>query len=488
MIEINDPIHKIITLSAREAKILDHPYMQRLRFIRQLGFVPLVYPSATHDRFSHALGTMHIAGLLSRHIFYNETSSALARILTQDEKIFLTEILRLAALLHDIGHAPFSHPAEKVMPPFQELKVPRGWYYDPKDKRAASHEDYSVLLIAGLAEGKDAILTEEEAEIIASLVHHKKIKIPACWRKHFSKKINPLNLHALVRSLISGNIDADRMDYLLRDSHFAGVTYGHFDLSWLISNLGVLEDGGFYVMSISDTGLHALEHYLFARYNMYIQVYMHKTVKCFEYYFQRALDLRETAYIIPADREAYARMKDATLIESLSEAAAQNPLSWSGRLMRREPAKRLTRIWGDRNKIDKIFKEISLALKSINVRPILCFSQSRFLDIPEMYRPYQTFRRHKVSRGLPSKAFGSKQWQAGIATTPIAVVRKHLGVISAVSLADYSFILKRYHRDISIGDIYVLREDYEKHRSTIQKVIKKYRTYSASELVLREEL
>lgn len=474
MIEINDPIHKIIALSSREAKVLDHPYMQRLRFIRQLGFVPLVYPSATHDRFSHALGTMHVAGLLSRHIFHNETHSVLARVLSGREKKFLTEILRLAALLHDIGHAPFSHPAEKVMPPFQTLKVPREWYYDPTDKRTASHEDYSVLLIAGLAEGKQAVLESEEAEIIASLVHHKKIKIPASWRRRFSKKINPASLHALTRSLISGNIDADRMDYLLRDSHFSGVTYGHFDLSWLISNLGVLEDRGQYVMSISDTGLHALEHYLFARYNMYIQVYMHKTVKCFEHYFQRALDLRETAYTIPAEREAYARMKDATLIESLSEAAERNPLSWAGRLMRREPAKRIARIWGDRNKIERIFKEISSALKPLGVRPILGFSTSRFLDIPEMYHPHRTLPRQKI--------------QIGLATMPVVVVRKHLGVISAVSLADYSFILKRYHRDISMGDIYVLRDEYQKHRSSIQKIVKKYRTYSASELVLREEL
>ncbi len=475
MLEISDPIHKTITLTPREEEIIDHPFMQRLRFIRQLGFVPLVYPSATHDRFSHALGTLHVSGLIAQQMFYNDSNSALAEILSEKEKKFLTEILRMSALLHDVGHAPFSHPAEKAMPPFQALKLPKHWLRDPLEERKATHEDYSVLLLAAMSEGKNRVIDPEEAEIIASLIHHKKIKPPLSWEKHFSKKVNAESLYNLVRLLISSDIDADRMDYLLRDSHFSGVVYGHFDLQWLISNLGVISNHNHYAMSISDSGLHALEHYLFARYNMYIQVYMHKTVKCFEYYFQRALDERETEYSIPAELEAYTAMRDATLIESLFRAAHANPGSWSARLMRREPAQRIARVWGEKQGIEKTFQKLKKDLAAHEVKPFLYFSQSKFLDLPEQHR-------------ISLKLMPQKSSAAGLLNMPVVVVRKQFGVVSAASLADYSFILKRYHRDITLGDIYVLRDEYEGHKKLVHDTVKRYRTLGSSEIVLKEEL
>lgn len=472
--EINDAVHKSISFSDREKAVIDHPYLQRLRSIRQLGFVPLVYPSATHDRFSHALGTMHVAGLLACQFFYNDSYSAIARVLNEKEHEFLLRIIRLAGLLHDVGHAPFSHPAEAVMPQIHKLDIPRSWLVNPEEKRSASHEDYSVLLLAGMARGKDAVIEPGEAEIISSLIHHKKIKIPTSWAKHFSRRVDPQNLHLLARSLVSSNIDADRLDYLLRDSHFAGVSYGKYDLPWLISNLGVIEHKGEYLMGISDSGIHALEHYLFARYHMYVQVYLHKTVKCFEHYFHQALRERETTYVLPPEREAYVALRDSTLSEHILDASRKNPKSWSARLINRVPSRRIARIWKDRGEIEKMFVSMQGEFEKIGVHPFMVFSQTKFLDVPDA---------KKESRGK-----GQGALLFGLAAIPMVVIRKQFGVVSAASLDDSSFILKHYHHDISIGDIYILPEEYQGNEKAIIAIARKYRTFGPSEIELREEL
>ena len=473
-IHINDAIHKAIALTPREAEVVDHAYVQRLRFIRQLGFVSYVYPCATHDRFSHSLGALHVASLFCEQLLMNEEYSALARILNADEKKFLTRIIRLSALLHDVGHAPFSHTAENVMPQVGSLAIPESWMRHPVRSRIAHHEDYSVLLLDGMSEGVHAVISREEAEIIASLVHHKFIRVPDSWRSHFTDMVNAESLHAVMKTIISSDIDADRMDYLLRDAHFAGVSYGHFDLPWLISNLGtvVLRDG--YSISISESGIQALEHYLLARYNMYAQVYMHKTVKCFDYYFHRAIEEEEIDYHIPADRDSYVAMRDSTLVELLFSAAQRDPLSWSSRLVNREPAKRLCRVWGDQTRTETLFREISKELKPYGTRPFLHFTKRKFLE---------------MSDALPSG--GSMQEGAslfsGLATVPITVIRKQFGIVSSAPLSDYAFILKRYHDDVAVGDIYVLRDEYQAHHKTINAIIKKFHTHSPTETVVQED-
>lgn len=473
-LEIRDAIHKRIILTNREQILLNRPYVQRLRHVRQLGFVPLVYPSATHDRFSHSIGTAHIAGLLVKEVLANESSSVLARILKPAEKEFLTEILRLAGLLHDLGHAPFSHSAELMMPRVSALDLPAEWRAHPDDDRSATHEDYSVALLWRLAAERNPPLDRDEAAIIASLIHHKEIRIPPAWERHFSPRINAESLHALARSLISSNIDADRMDYLLRDSHFTGVPYGQFDLDWLISNLGTVELDDRYFLSIPESGIHALEHYLFARYHMYSQVYMHKTAKCFEYYFQKAIGEGEISYTIPAEPELFAALRDSTLWEALYRAAARSHRSWSALLTGRIPAKRIARVWDDQRAAEKIYKTLRQEFAKYRIRTFLHPSYKRFLDLPD--------GRTAAPRGRQGLIL------FGLAAVPIAVIRRHLGAVSAASLADSSFILKRYHRDLYIADYYVLREDYEASRNTIHKLMKKYRNLAAGEVLLAEEI
>lgn len=471
-IEIRDAIHTRIALTEREREVLDHSYVQRLRHIRQLGFVPLVYPSATHDRFSHSLGTMHIAGRLAKEILENKSASLVARTLTASEKQFLTGILRLAGLLHDVGHAPFSHSAELAMPPASSLAFPKSWPRTPTERRTAAHEDYSALMVAGMAEGPDAVLTHDEAAIIASLIHHKKIKIPAVWGKMFSKRRDTASLHGIMRSLISSNIDADRMDYLLRDAHFTGVPYGYFDLDWLVSNLGVIAYRGEYTLAIGESSIHALEHFLFARAHMYAQVYMHKTAKCFEYFFQQALEHKELAYAIPPDREAFAELRDSTLTEQLFRAAADSPSSWAGRLMRRAPAKRIVRITDDPKEAQKLYSALHRVLAPKKIHMFLRSSHKSFLETPTA--------RPASSRGRQGL------FLFGLAAVPVAVIRNQAGARSAASLADHSPLLAQYQRDIDIDDIYVMPEDYAAHHAAITEAVRKYRVLAPSEIVLDE--
>lgn len=451
--------------------MIDHPYFQRLRYIKQLAFVSFVYPGAVHDRFSHSVGAMHVAGRMADQFLYNEEYSALARILSEKEKEFLKFAARLAALLHDVGHAPFSHAAELGMPKFKELKLPKNWFPKNDESLKAVHEDFSALIIKNLAEGNDAVLSKEEAEIIASLVH-KQIAVPASWKNKFSRSVNAKNLHALVGSWIAGDIDADRMDYLLRDSYFIGVPYGSYDLSWLINNLGVVSRNNSYVTSISESGVHSFEHYILARFNMFAQVYFHKTVRCFEYYLGNALTKKEFTYRIPADVTSYVALRDSTFTEELFSKAKISPKSWSGRLMRREPSKRIARIWGDFEKVNAAFNDLKKDLSSIGVRPFLVYSKSKFLDYEEGVMP------SKISTEPLFSAFSM---------TPIVVVRKQFGVHTSVKIEDYSFLLKHYHKDISMGDIFILKEAYEAKVDSILKTSAKHLHPAPSESVIENE-
>jgi len=475
--KINDPIHKIIPFGEREKAIIDHPYFQRLRHIKQLAFVSFVFPGATHDRFSHSLGAMHMASLLSKQFFYNEQYSVLARVLSKKEKDFLTVIMRLSGLLHDIGHAPFSHAAEDNMPLLKTLAIPFGWLKEKPGGKRAKHEDYSVLIIWALSQNISSggqtyvpVLSIEEAEIIASLIH-KNIRIPDSWHKHFSMKVNKKSLHTLVQSWVSGDIDIDRMDYLLRDSYFTGVPYGNYDVSWLMSAFGVIERKGNYRASISEVGVHSFEYYLLARYNMFTQVYFHKTVRCFEYYLKAALSSREIAYPIPSDLHEYVKLRDTTFLESLFTYASTHPLSWAGRLMARKPAKRVVRMWGKNSGIDSIFQNIKKDFSRQGVHPFLIKSRSKFLD----YEEGISFKKeNEKTRSLFS----------ALSMTPLMVIRKQFGIHTALNIEDSSFILKHYHQDISMGDIFILPEEYDKDENAIILTLKRHFKASPSEVIL----
>ncbi|MEM0005472.1 MAG: HD domain-containing protein [Ignisphaera sp.] len=232
---IYDEVHGYIELSDVELKIVDSPVFQRLRFIKQLAAAWYVYPGATHTRFSHSLGVMHIMGLIASRLLN------LGYIYNADD----VQLLRLAALLHDIGHTPFSHAIE----PFYKHRLYIG------------HEDLSKIVI---------LENSEIRETLDSYGYDPKTVVALLEGRY---------KEPLYNQLLSGDVDVDRMDYLIRDALHTGVTYGSIDLQRIIATLVVDGDGN---LAILDKGIDALENFYLARMHMYRAVYYHKTLVGYE--------------------------------------------------------------------------------------------------------------------------------------------------------------------------------------------------------------
>ena len=202
--------------------LIEHPYFQRLRYIKQLGMTHLVYPGALHTRFHHALGAMHLMGLAI------ETLRSKGHQITEDEE----EAVTISILLHDIGHGPFSHALEETI------------------VEGISHEDISILLM-------------------------NKLNIQFNGRLSMAIEIfNGTYPKRFLHELVSGQLDMDRMDYLNRDSFFTGVSEGVISFDRIIKMLNVVDDH----IAVEEKGIYSIEKFLIARRLMYWQVYLHKTV------------------------------------------------------------------------------------------------------------------------------------------------------------------------------------------------------------------
>ena len=226
-IHIQDGLHGYIELDDEEEAIIDRPEMQRLRRIQQLGLSSLVYPSATHTRFQHSLGVMHTAGRFADSLGIKE-----------DRR----KELRIAGLLHDSGHGPFSHASEVVA-----------------EKKGFSHEELSCQVVDKL---------EDEFSVDSQRV----------------KKI--INGELEIGRVVAGDIDADRMDYLQRDSHATGVEYGQIDAD-TITRLAEIDSRR---LVFDYKGVPALESLLTARFHMLKSVYLHNACKIAEKMLERALE------------------------------------------------------------------------------------------------------------------------------------------------------------------------------------------------------
>jgi HD superfamily phosphohydrolase len=243
---LRDPIWNNIRVDELTLELVDTRTFQRLRNIRQLGLAYVVYPGATHSRFEHALGTYH----LSRQ--------TLALLCESDRSLALEPgeqaIVRAAALLHDIGHYPFSHALEEI--------------------GQLHHEDVALPLIT----------TGEIAEILEAGIG------PDAPKRIFDL-IRGISDSPL-QGLISGSLDLDKIEYLKRDAFMCGVPYGEIDVDRLTNSMLLLEDSqsGRQVLGVREKGLSALESLLFAKYQMYRNVYWHHAVRSATAMYKRMVD------------------------------------------------------------------------------------------------------------------------------------------------------------------------------------------------------
>ena len=282
--EITDPVHKYIRFSQVEKQLIDSPVFQRLRRIRQLAGAHLVYPSAQHSRFEHSLGAMHIAGLAG------ETLLGKGYI----DHAEVVQDLRLAALLHDIGHGPFSHLFEEVL----------------EYNCNTSHEEL----------GKKIIIQSEIADILeryGSSAHQ------ICRLSFGQSKVNFMN------EIISGGLSADIMDYLPRDGLFTGAEYAKLDYHRLVSSLEVSKNR----LAINRSALNSLESMLISRYEMFKAVYFHKTVRSAEVMLLRSMIAADEALgLTDTSLQKYLMLTDEATLERLCTLSGR--YAFSGKMAR----------------------------------------------------------------------------------------------------------------------------------------------------------
>lgn len=282
--EITDPVHKYIRFSQVEKEVIDSPAFQRLRRIRQLAGAHLVYPSAQHSRFEHSLGAMHIAGLAGE--------SLLAKgYIDHAETV---QDLRLGALLHDIGHGPFSHLFEEVL----------------EYRCNTTHEEM----------GKKIIMESEIADILNRHGHSAE---QICRLSFGQPKIN------FMHEIISGGLSADIMDYLPRDGLFTGAEYAKVDYHRLLSSLEVSKNR----LALDKSALNSLESMLISRYEMFKAVYFHKTVRAAEVMLLRSMIAADEALgLTDTSLKNYLALTDEATLERL--CALDGKYAFSGKLAR----------------------------------------------------------------------------------------------------------------------------------------------------------
>ncbi len=293
-----DSIHGNIYLKDREVQVIDTASFQRLRRLKQLAMAQMVYPNATVTRFAHSIGAL---GAMIR-ILDTAKNNGVKFKREQEEN------LRLAALLHDVGHYPYSHLMEKV----DSVELTEEWVKGPKSLNFTRstyprHEEVGRLIVTSQKDLLQAIGDERRAKVVADIFTRSEAADPQ------------------LSKLIHSSSDIDRWDYLLRDSYAAGVPYGQIDINYLLNNLKVSQDG---IVGFSDKALAAIEHSLLARFFMYRVVYYHKTIYGMEeacrQLLRRLRDRADNSYGVPSDGEWIKKSVQTEVLNEFTDAFVDN--------------------------------------------------------------------------------------------------------------------------------------------------------------------
>jgi hypothetical protein len=250
-IQLRDPVHNFLTLYDDEVKLMDTWAIQRLRGIHQLALAKLVYPGSVHTRFDHSLGVAHVAGLMATELGLGEDD---------------VRLVRIAGIVHDIGHGPFSHVSEHALEVYADRSSLK-----PEQKQEKIHELISARII------------ETDKEIVRILGQAK------CG--NIVKLLGEGHGQPALKSIVSGPLDADKQDYLLRDSLFCGVPYGVFDIHQMHRSLTLHGPDDEKQLMIKPDGIHAVEQYIMAKYYLTTNVYRHRVRLITDQMIVRAIQL-----------------------------------------------------------------------------------------------------------------------------------------------------------------------------------------------------
>lgn len=440
--EIRDVVHGSIGVASSELPIIDSRYFQRLRQIKQLGFAENSFPSATHNRYIHSLGAMNTATLAFDTIFGGPNArlsqGAPDRLrlsqLAPEAHARFRAVLRLAALLHDVGHGPLSHTTEFAMPDVALLRVPQA--PSRQKSRKATHEDYTLKII--LDSGLTPLIEASGASQGFKPLHIASLIEPQIdvQDDFFTETIDGerIDFRPILNQLISSELDADRMDYLRRDSLHAGVSYGQFDFDWLVGNLTSRVSDGKCYLALQHRALYSFEDFLISRFHMFLMVYFHYKSVIFDEMLRQYLESPECDYALPADIERYCDANDAQLYAHL--ASSSSP--WAKRISDRRPYRMLvelhsgipaTRVAAEEQ--EKLLAEIQQGLKADRIHSIVATSTSEL-----------------------SKYFRKPG-------APIFVrYDNHYSTPGYIPLQECTDLFRRYSEKRSITRIYVSPEDY----------------------------
>ena len=316
--EIRDPIHGLIRLTDQEISIIETPPFQRLRGIKQLALANLVYPGALHTRFEHSLGTLH-------------TASRILNAFDREEQLCDTQVesVRLAALLHDIGHGPFSHVSEYLLDA----------YYQEETGTAGAREKIHEKL------------TVDVIKYVPSIAE----KLSDPQRESACNLIRGNNRRDMRRDIVSSNLDADKIDYLLRDTYFAGVKYGVVDSDMIIDSFTNFRSGEETYLAIDESAIFAVEQLIVAKHHMTQQVYAHRVRIVTDYMIVRGLKLAiedglcEIKDLYSYDGSAafcqnYVRYNDDLIFHTVLNSKLERPKSIFDRLHHRYLFKQVCRM------------------------------------------------------------------------------------------------------------------------------------------------
>lgn len=386
--EIRDPIHDFVRLSDSERDLLDSRPLQRLRYIHQLGLTYLLYPGTTHRRFEHTLGVMHLASRVYDAVTDPQDLHPVAEGLVPTEPQYheyWRKVIRMAALCHDIGHLPFSHAAEEEL-------LPDDW----------THEDLTRELVMGDELGEvfsDMKLQPEDVAKVAVGPEYMEDAQFSPWESLLSEIIT------------SDAFGVDRMDYLLRDSHHAGVAYGEFDHHRLIDTIRILptEEGSEEpTLGVERGGLHSAESLLLARYFMYTQLYFHPIRRIYDIHLKDFLSEWLDGGMFSTDLSDHLSLTDVQVLDAISETSGDESSDGhdpAARIFEREHFQVLyernpTDIERHRNAPELVRESAEEAFGSEAVRFDRYLQSSRAVDFPVLGRDDRVVSSLKLSKTL----------------------------------------------------------------------------------------